>query len=322
MNEFSRKKVIDKIAGKIPPHIKPVDYLSSTLDIAKESAYRRLRGEMSFTFEEIVKLSQKLEFSLDELVGNKNFNMIALNLQINKDPQQTFLLRMQSLKRYIDNLLNDNKSTVIMAFNYLPSIFCLHFEELFRFFYYTWMHRKYKELPKLYYSDIIISDELQFLRAELDMKIRSIRQITFVLDMNVFQSPLREVYYFYKLGLVSDEELEIIKKKFHDMIDFIEKVVRTGESNPGTYHYYYLSEFNLDGNSAYLKWNENVISSFNFHHFNTIIMSNPDICDAHKEWLESLKRYSILITQSNEIIQEEYFDRQREYIENVNDCNF
>ncbi len=96
MNEAFRKKIINKIISEIPLHIKPVDFLSATLDIAKESAYRRLRGEMAFTFEEIVKLSQKLEFSIDELAGNKSFNMIGLNLQINKDPQHAFLLKIQN----------------------------------------------------------------------------------------------------------------------------------------------------------------------------------------------------------------------------------
>ncbi|NDV97111.1 hypothetical protein D0T84_19715 [Dysgonomonas sp. 521] len=319
---FEKKKIIDKIVSKMPPYIKPVDYLSTTLDIAKESAYRRLRGEMSFTFDEIVKLSQKLEFSIDELVGNKRLDMIGLSLQMNKDPQQAFLSRLQNFKKYIDNQRNDEESIVMMAFNYLPVIFCLHFEELFRFFYYTWMHRRYKELPKLYYSDIIISDELQLLRVEMDMKIRSIKRITFILDMNVFLSPLREICYFYKLGLINDDELETIKKNFHAMIDFIERIVRTGESTPGTIHYFYLSEFNIDGNSSYILWDGNVVSSFSFHYFNTINISDPEVCDIHKEWLDSLKRYSILITQSDEIIQEEYFDKQRAYIENVKTGNF
>ncbi len=322
MNDIIRKKMINKIVSTIPSYIKPVDYLSTSLDIAKESAYRRLRGEMSFTFDEIIKLSQELEFSVDELINSKNSNQITLNLQINKDPEQTFLLKLQNYKKDIDIRLQYKDSSAIMALNYLPAIFSIHFKSLFKFSYYTWLHRKYKGMPKLYYADVIIPDEFEALRKELDIKTRDVSNNTFILDMNVFLSPLREVYYFYKLRLISDDELETIKTDFHNMIDFVEKIVRTGESNPGTKYSYYISNFNIDGNSAYSNCDGNIISSFNFHYFNTILISDPEVCESHKEWLESLKKYSILVTQSNEMIQEQYFDKQRAYIDHVKDGNF
>lgn len=322
MNESIRKKVIDKIVSNIPEHIKPADYISASLDIAKESAYRRLRGEMSFTFDEIIILSQELDFSIDELTGRNNLNLLALDLQINKDPEQTFISRLHNYKKYINTRLKDEKSYTLMALNYLPAFFCVHFSELFKFSYYTWMHRKYKELPKLYYSDIIISDQMESLRSHLDRNTRNVRNILFILDRNVFLNPLREVNYFYKSHLINDEELEMIKKDFHNIIDFTEKIVRTGESNPGTKYDFYLSDFNVDGNSSYDVYDDNITSSFNFHHFNTIIITDPEVCEAQKEWLLSLKKYSTLITQSNEIVQEEYFDKQREYIDNVMNNDF
>lgn len=322
MSKTAKKKIIDKIINKFPPYIKPVDYLSASLDIAKESVYRRLRGDISFSFEEIIKLSQELEFSIDELVGNENLNLIALDIQVNKDPEQTFLLRIQNLKREVNIQLKDEKSSTIIALNYLPVIFSLHFKDLFKLSYYTWMHRRYKELPKLYYADITISDEIEELRTGLEIAMRGIRNGTFILDMNVFLSPLKEVHYFHKVGLIKDKELEMIKSDFHNMIDFIERMVRTGGSRQDTNHHFYLSEFNIDGNSSYNEWNGHITTSFNFHYFNTIIISNPKLCETHREWLESLKKYSILITKSNEITQEKYFDKQREYIENVKSDNF
>jgi hypothetical protein len=51
-----------KILDSIPKNIKPIEYLIKILDISKESAYRRLRGEIPFTFEEMSKLSLDLDF--------------------------------------------------------------------------------------------------------------------------------------------------------------------------------------------------------------------------------------------------------------------
>lgn len=315
-----RKKITNKIVSKIPSHIKPVDYLSVSLDIAKESAYRRLRGEMSFAFDEIIKLSQELDFSIDELVGSRNFNPMTLNVQISQDAQQAFLLKFRNFKKEVDIRLEGEESDAIIALNYLPPTFCTHFEHLFKFSYYAWMHRKYKGMPKLYYADIIISDELETLRRELDISTLNVKNNTFIFDMNVFLSPLKEVCYFYRLGLINEAELELIKKDFHAMIDLTEQLVRTGGANPDTKYHHYISDFNIDGNSSYIsfnRWSGDIVSSFDYHYFNTIVISDPEVCEAHRDWLESLKKYSTLITQSNEIFQEEYFDRQRGYVDNT-----
>ena len=61
------KIVLTKILDIMPENLKPVTLLMEVLDIGKESAYRRLRGEKPFSMEEIYKLSLVLNFSLDEI---------------------------------------------------------------------------------------------------------------------------------------------------------------------------------------------------------------------------------------------------------------
>ena len=62
------KIVLTKILDIMPENLKPVTLLMEVLDIGKESAYRRLRGEKPFSMEEIYKLSLVLNFSLDEIL--------------------------------------------------------------------------------------------------------------------------------------------------------------------------------------------------------------------------------------------------------------
>ncbi|NDV69451.1 hypothetical protein [Dysgonomonas sp. 25] len=308
-----RTIIINKIVGSIPPHIKPVNFLSETLDIGKESAYRRLRGEMSFTIEELTLLAQKLDFSLDKLIWqNRDSNEVVIDLPVYDDPRQTFLDRLKKYRQEVDIRLQYENSETIMALNYLPAEFSFHYKDIFKFSCYTWLHRKNKSSSKLRYSDVEISPELEELREEIARDSRKIRNNTYILDSNVFLSPLKEVAYFYKLGLINDEEIMRIKKDYHDLIDYVEKMVRFGGEGSD---YFYLSNINIDVNSSYNNWNGNIMSSFNFHFFNKIIITNPIRCNALHEWMESLKKYSILITESNEIAQAEYFEKQRGYIE-------
>lgn len=48
------QKLISRILISIPDNINPVLYLMDLLDLSRESAYRRIRGEIPFTFWEIL----------------------------------------------------------------------------------------------------------------------------------------------------------------------------------------------------------------------------------------------------------------------------
>lgn len=312
--------IINTIVKSIPPPLKPVDYLMDVLDIGKESAYRRLRGKMSFSIEELIALSHDLGFSIDELVGLRDdSSRVAVDLKSGQDPTEAFITNLKNYQKDVEARVKSEGSSTILALNYLPTVFSVYYKDLFKFSYYSWLHHKNSGLSKLRYSDVELSPELERLRSSLDINTRKVKSTTFILDPNVFLAPLNKVRYFYKLKLINDDELSIIKTDFHRIVDFAEKLVRTGGSDaaPGTKYYFYLSDVNVDVNSSYSIWNNTPVSSFNFYFFNRIVIHNPEMCEAHREWLESLKKYSTLITQSNEIAQAEYFEQQRKYIEEV-----
>jgi DNA-directed RNA polymerase subunit F len=315
MNKNIKTIVIDKILELIPSHIKPVDYLSEVLDISRESAYRRLRGKMSFYFEELITLSELLGFSLDELVALKPDNTkVLIDIKINKDPAAGFLEKMERYKIDVDNRCMDKSSSSILALNYLPAEFCVHRKSLFKLSYYLWLHWKERGILKPKYSEIEISPELEELRRYIDKKVRRLENNSFILDPNVFYTPLKLVCYFRDLGLIDNENIKSIKEDLHNMINAIEREVRISDLHPEGNNYFYLSNFNIDVNSGYYTWNGNISSSFALNFFNRIVITNPEICEAHKEWFLSLKKYSTLISGSNEVAQAEYFKKQREYV--------
>lgn len=316
MKESVRTLVISKILGLIPAHIKPVDFLSDILDISKESAYRRIKGKMPFHFEELICLSEVLGFSLDELVAlKKDNNKTSIDLKINNDTEQAFLDKIRRHKIDVDNRLQDKSSIAMIALNYLPAEFCVHHENLFKLSYYLWYHWENKGVPKSKLSEIKISHELEELRKYTDLNAKRLGNNILIFDPNVFLTPISLILYLYELKLINNEEKKLIKKDLQDLIDTIEKMIRTDLSYTETKNYLYLSEFNIDVNSSYYTWNDNACSSFLLYFFYRIIIYKPQVCEAHKDWLLSLKKYSTLITGSNEIEQAKYLNKQKKYID-------
>ncbi|MCD7929978.1 MAG: hypothetical protein LUH15_00615 [Tannerellaceae bacterium] len=63
------KNFTSALQKKVPGRSQLTNMLAETLNIEKEAVYRRLRGEVAFTFTEVATLAQHLCISLDELIG-------------------------------------------------------------------------------------------------------------------------------------------------------------------------------------------------------------------------------------------------------------
>jgi hypothetical protein len=69
MREFLNKQVVNVVKNSIKQDENLVDVIMNTLSLGREAAYRRIRGEVPFSFCETVQLSQKFHFSLDSIAG-------------------------------------------------------------------------------------------------------------------------------------------------------------------------------------------------------------------------------------------------------------
>lgn len=70
MTELSNTALIRAIHAHTPPDSTPASVLMDVLNIGREAAYRRMRGEVRFTFGEASALSAHLRFSLDGVMGS------------------------------------------------------------------------------------------------------------------------------------------------------------------------------------------------------------------------------------------------------------
>ncbi len=70
MTELSNTALIQAIHAHTPQDATPASVLMDILNIGREAAYRRLRGEVRFTFGEASALSAHLRFSLDGVMGS------------------------------------------------------------------------------------------------------------------------------------------------------------------------------------------------------------------------------------------------------------
>lgn len=72
--------LIGAIQNSTPEYTNAATVLTDKLNIGREAAYRRLRGEVPFTFGEAGVLSAQMNFSLDRTVGAVDFGNVLFRL--------------------------------------------------------------------------------------------------------------------------------------------------------------------------------------------------------------------------------------------------
>jgi hypothetical protein len=321
MNDDLDKLLIDKIFEKIPSDVNPVNYLMEVLHISRKSVYRRKKGELPFSFEEIVILSKELDFSIDELMAKSNENQAIFThkTDILFDPEETFTSMLEKYLDFYKKAAQSKSFEGVFTMNRILLIYALNTTHLFRFFYYMWIHQGYNIPLNFRYSDMDFPSEILALSKKVWKYVRDVGPITIILDQLVFKNIFNEIAYYYQRELLTTEEYIQLKDELLAYIKRLEVIVSLGTNGYGSNYAIYLSKLNIESNSCYYKIDDDMESSFWVFGISPIHTNNNYVFTSHKKWIDSLKKYSTLISQSNELLQSKFFNEQYNYIVEASD---
>lgn len=86
MKDALNNGLIKAMREHLPEETNLANYIMDIISIGKEAVYRRLRGEVPFTFYEVSLLSQSLGISLDQIVGTNRAEGAVFNLNVADAP--------------------------------------------------------------------------------------------------------------------------------------------------------------------------------------------------------------------------------------------
>lgn len=159
-NELS-KELITTMREMIPEGNNLAGMLMEILCIGKEAVYRRLRGEVAFSFNEVVLISKRLGISLDKIASNSfpDGTLFDLNLPHVENPLQDYhesLIRYLSFFKFIKD---DPSAEVCTASNVIPYTFYSSYEQLTKFRLCRWMYQNRQIKTPFQLKDLYIPDK-------------------------------------------------------------------------------------------------------------------------------------------------------------------
>lgn len=304
---------------KIPAGTNLAGTLSEILCMGKEAIYRRLRGEVPFTFDEMVTISQRLNISLDYIVGNvfTDEAILDFNMLHSPDPYENYTEIQAYYLKLFDSLAGDPTSRSSTATNFIPYTLYAKYEHLSKFRLIRWMYQNEKIAIPTSLSDLEIPEELVRIHSSLCERVREVNETTFIWDANLFRAFVEEIRYFAGIGLVSREDVELMKKDLLDLIDEIEDLCIRGSFANGNKLQIYLSNINIEAAYSVLEKENFEICLFRVYTVNSMDSLHPVICNIQKNWIKSLKRHSTLISQSSEMQRMMFLNEQRSIVETL-----
>lgn len=309
--------LVEKILESIPEKINPVDYLMEELNLGRDSVYRRINCKKSFTYHEIAKLSSVLNFSVDEVLYIQNSDYSKEFLKSSETNIETSIYLM--LKHFLtlsENYIKaSNDKEIVMSANRLPDMFMCGHDVLFRFICYRWMHLM-RELPLDYsFENFKLPSNIISVGHELSRLSYSLTKQTFIFDENLYLNVIKDIQYFYKRKLISENDLFAMKESLTSLVDWGKDVMLY--DHPDKSAFFYLSTLNINSTTIYFRFGETEETDVWGFLPNPICLTDKVACATHIKWLYSLRRYSALVSGANENLLYDFYNKQYEYIDNI-----
>lgn len=318
MEEELNQALITAIKARLLNDTNLVNFVTRTLSIGKEAAYRRLRGDVSFTFYEVVQMAKSMGISLDEIVGRSRSNeaLFALNIQKSGDPFDYLFSVCKNYRDLYIYIKDDPQTVMNSALNNLPVVSHAHYKTLTKFRLYRWLHAISGKGIKCF-DDFQVSPRLLDILSDIyDLQLEIPLSIV-IWDQNIIKNLLQDIRYYMNLSVLSKENVEQMKEDLLEILDNVEDLAFTGKHPGGNNVHLYISSINIESSYIHIQKEDFRLSVFNMYAIDYIHSQHPDMCDEQKKWIDSLKKYSILITQCGERQRLAFFREQKECIKSL-----
>jgi hypothetical protein len=308
---------LEVLEKKIPEKTKLVEKLMEILFMEKGAIYRRLRGEVPFSFYEVVNIAEKLDISLTNFVYSDSVRMDRFELNM-LDYIKVSNADYNHWEKYISLISSSNSdpnSELAESSNSLPIAIYGKFDSISKFFLFKYQYLNSEIENRISFSDLVVTERLDRVIKAYFKASKNFAKNIYIWDYSIFQYFVTDVHFFSGINLISEDDIQLIKEDLFALLDYVERLTFKGyfeeTGNPVSF---YISDVNLDADYSYVQINDIHISRIRSFILNSVASSNHYSFYKIKNWINSLKRSSTLINHSGAVYRADFFEKQRKII--------
>jgi len=321
MNQIAtiQAEIFKKIKSKLPPNLSLVFEITDVLGVSQDSAYRRIRGEKPLTVEELFKLRDHFEISLDQFGGEDSG---IVNFKCSAIGAKTFKVSSWLEKVYNDlhqiNALQNRE--IIYAAKDPPLFHYFQLPEIAAFKVFFWektlfQFPEYEE--KMFCLDEISNETLQKGRKTLALAAKL--PTTEIWNEQTFKILLSQIEFYWVSGFFSNND------DFFNILDKAEKWIHhiQKEAEYGFKYLYgtqpegiennfqlYVNEVVLNDNTILVRTNLGYSAYLTFNVLSLLHTTNHTFCLELDRYFKGILRKSNKISVSGAKERNRFFNEQ------------
>ena len=312
--ENIHRALLEAIEKKIPEKTNLVELLMELLSMEKGAVYRRLRGEVPFTFFEVANIAERLDISLSNLISANSVHVDHFELSIIEYANMSDFdyQQWEDYLALIGSAKDDPHSEIAESSNVLPLSVYAGFDSLSKFFLFKYQYLFGGIEHRISFDNLVFPERLNRIFRTYFNVSRNIAKSIYIWDHLIFRYLVNDIRYFSGINLISKDNVRQIRNDLLALLDYIEEIALKGcfeeTGNPVSF---YISDINLDADYSYVQFNDMRIGHVRTFILNSVASTDHLSFQKIKDWIQSLTKSSILITQSGAVHRADFFDKQR-----------
>jgi hypothetical protein len=311
---------LNALQEKFPKKAQLTQELMDLLCLEREAVYRRLRNDVAFLAQEVVKIASAWNISIDEIIGIHTGNVVFQMQPFNYlDPSKKEFHNIASIKdKDIDYVRTSVESEYMEVSNRIPRALIIGFQTLYRFRIFNWASQYCNDTTHREFAKVTIPEEMLYELEDYKKTMVQVKNTHYIFDQGMFDYMVHCAIYFHSILLLTDNEKELIKKELHGLLDYLIEVANKGYY-PETQNKVsmYISQINIDTNYSYLYTDK--LKTCRVQTFGKFDVSSYDVnmVSQFRTWMNLKKRSAIQISEVNEKQRIEYFTKQRRLVDRI-----
>lgn len=225
-----QQRFFQHIKDNLPGHLSLVDEVAELLNISNDSAYRRIRGEKTISFEELQKLSSNYKISLDQFLHLQS-DAIIFNGRVNSASETKFEDYLKSILQQFQMVNSFAQKHFYVLMKDIPPFVHFQIPELAKFKFYFWMKSILHDesLKKVQFSlDDPRYDQYLDLSRQVIESYNTI-PVTEIWNIESINSSIRQIDFYRQSGMYKNAaDIKRLYEKLEELVNHIERQAESG----------------------------------------------------------------------------------------------
>ena len=307
---------LNRVRARLPDNVSFADELGDMLNISRDSAYRRIRGETILSLEEVKALYLKFGISIDELFSNDS-EMVTFHRRV-VSPKNYDLEKWQnSILKNLQFLCTFDKKEMIFSAKDIPVFHYFRMPELNAFKHFFWMKTLvgYPEYEKLKYKSDLVPDKL-LTTAEKAYATYATIPSTEIWNEEAIYDTLRQIEFYFECSFFHDpNHATFLCDQLSGLLHLVQEEAGAGVKANGGAFSLYNNEILIADNTVFARMGEKRCVYVNQNTLNILLTFQEPFCEQTETYLKNLIKKSTLISKTAERERNRFFNNMRSRIE-------